>query len=226
MTFRSDLDALEARHSALTDEVTRRTEERDRAAALLEDARARARLPILDNIKVASPCTASWEAMVGDDRMRHCAGCDKDVYNLSNMTREEAQALITERHGRLCARFYKRADGTIMTADCSVGVRQGRKRKLLAVGVAIAAAAGGAGAYRAITGAELQGNIEEMPAPSPEPIDVKVMVLPNPVEPPVHQVFMGDISPAAIPPPRRSQHRPRAACACGPGEPRRCSPPS
>ncbi len=93
---------------------------------------------ILDGIRVASPCPASWEAMQGDDRIRFCSECRKDVYNLSVMTIVEASALIAEREGQLCARLYRRADGTVLTADCPVGVGSAQKdrlRKLLGLGM-------------------------------------------------------------------------------------------
>lgn len=76
------------------------------------------RLPVL---RVASPCKASWSAMAGDDRVRHCHLCDLNVYNLSAMTEAEAAALVREREGRLCVRFYRRQDGTVITRDCPVG---------------------------------------------------------------------------------------------------------
>lgn len=85
----------------------------------------------LDEIRVASPCAVSWEDMDGDDQMRHCQHCKLNVFNLSEMSREEAEALIREKHGgRLCVRFYQRADGTVMTKDCPVGRRRERNRKL------------------------------------------------------------------------------------------------
>jgi hypothetical protein len=34
------------------------------------------------------------------------------------MTAAEAAALIAGREGRLCARLFRRADGTVITADC------------------------------------------------------------------------------------------------------------
>src|SRR5688500_11152521 len=117
MTYRSDLDALEARHAALEADLASRSRELEGTRRLLEDARARARLPVLDNIKVAAPCSAEWSKMTGDDRVRHCGDCDKRVYNLSAMTRDEAQALLVQREGRLCVRYYKRHDGTVLTAD-------------------------------------------------------------------------------------------------------------
>ena len=75
----------------------------------------------LDNIRVASPCSADWDAMYGDDRKRFCGDCKLNVYNLSGLTRAEAESLIMNAEGRLCVRFYRRVDGTILTSDCPVG---------------------------------------------------------------------------------------------------------
>jgi hypothetical protein len=75
----------------------------------------------LDSIKIASPCSADWDAMVGNNRQRHCGECKLDVYNLSGMTKREAENLIMNAEGRVCARFYRRADGTVITKDCPVG---------------------------------------------------------------------------------------------------------
>ena len=82
----------------------------------------------LDLIRVASPCTASWDAMRGDGASRFCVQCSKYVYNLSGMTREQAEALVLEREGNLCVRFFRRADGTMLTQDCPVGWRAAKKR--------------------------------------------------------------------------------------------------
>jgi hypothetical protein len=143
--YRDDVEALEARHTALEQEVAEKTRELDEAAQLLEDARAKARLPILDNIRIASPCNVEWSSMTvvaGDEhgRSRHCGQCDKTVFDLSELTREEAQALIVERAGNLCARYYRRADGRIQLADCTQ--RQRRQRMAIAA-VALAGAAVG-----------------------------------------------------------------------------------
>ncbi len=82
----------------------------------------------LDNIKVASPCTAEWRFMLGNDLVRFCGQCNKNVYNLSRMKREEAEALIRRMEGQLCARYYVRSDGTILNADCPVGLRAAHQR--------------------------------------------------------------------------------------------------
>jgi len=75
----------------------------------------------LDNIKVASPCSANWDAMYGNNRMRFCGECKLNVYNLSGMTRQEAENLVINAEGRLCVKFYRRQDGTIITQNCPIG---------------------------------------------------------------------------------------------------------
>jgi hypothetical protein len=81
--------------------------------------------------------------MAGDARVRFCASCLKHVYNLSAMTAAEATQLIQEREGNLCARLFRRADGTILTGDCPVGARAVWNRtKKLAVACAAAALVG------------------------------------------------------------------------------------
>jgi hypothetical protein len=78
----------------------------------------------LRNIRVASPCPAEWANMVGDERVRHCSECNLNVYNLSAMTESQIQELFADSGGkRLCTRFYRRADGTILTQDCPWSLR-------------------------------------------------------------------------------------------------------
>ena len=75
----------------------------------------------LNNIKVASPCSANWDEMLGDDRKRYCGECKLNVFNLSGMTKMEAENLLLDSEGRVCVRFYRRSDGTVLTQDCPVG---------------------------------------------------------------------------------------------------------
>lgn len=79
---------------------------------------------LLDGISIASPCTADWNQMQGDDRRRFCASCKLHVHDLSGMTANEALALLQKGEGRTCVRFFRRADGTVLTRDCPVGLRQ------------------------------------------------------------------------------------------------------
>lgn len=118
-------------------------------------------LDILSHVRVASPCPASWNSMTGDERVRFCDQCHLHVYNLSGLSREEAERLVLEREGRLCVRFFQRADGTMLTQDCPKGWRLVKRRawqllvRSAAIGVAcfagaigLAAAPRGAGSLR------------------------------------------------------------------------------
>jgi len=82
----------------------------------------------LDGVRVAAPCPANWDAMSGDNRVRFCNQCNLNVYNLSDMTRSEAERLIAHSGNRLCVRYFRRADGTILTDNCPVGLRAVRRR--------------------------------------------------------------------------------------------------
>jgi hypothetical protein len=163
MTYRSDLDALAARQAALETEVADRQRELSQTRQMLDEARARAKLPVLDNIRVAAPCTADWNQMTGDERARLCGDCNLKVYNLSGMTRDEAETLLRDREGRLCVRYFQRADGTILLKDCTVGVKRRRRRRIFAAGVAATlAGAGGAAAllvHRGETKVEIMGAV-------------------------------------------------------------------
>jgi hypothetical protein len=82
----------------------------------------------LDDVRIAAPCNAGWDNMVGTERVRFCGQCNLNVYNLSAMTRRDAERLIAETEGRLCVRYYRRADGTILTKNCPVGLRALKRR--------------------------------------------------------------------------------------------------
>ncbi|MBC7783864.1 MAG: hypothetical protein H7144_08485 [Burkholderiales bacterium] len=74
------------------------------------------RIP-LDQIEVASPCTADWGAMVGDDQKRFCGHCQKHVHNLSAMTRSAAEQVVCQTGTSLCVQYQKDSAGTLITLD-------------------------------------------------------------------------------------------------------------
>jgi Carboxypeptidase regulatory-like domain len=74
---------------------------------------------ILDRVSIGSSCQTDWEAMNGDQSHRYCDQCEKSVYNFSQLTRSQAEALIARTNGKLCARIERRPDGSILTADKS-----------------------------------------------------------------------------------------------------------
>ena len=66
--------------------------------------------------------------MIGGERKRYCGDCKRNGYNLSGMSRTEAENLLSNSEGRLCVRFYRRADGSVLTQDCPVGWRAVKAR--------------------------------------------------------------------------------------------------
>ncbi|HSH93443.1 MAG TPA: hypothetical protein VK968_04805 [Roseimicrobium sp.] len=85
---------------------------------------------LVKRIRVASPCPARWEDMAGDDRKRFCNQCQLHVYNFSAMSSEEVAGLVEKKGGRLCGRFYKRTDGSVLTNDCPVGAGRVRRKRI------------------------------------------------------------------------------------------------
>src|SRR5688500_9952744 len=91
----------------------------------------------LKRIRIATPCSARWEEMEGTDRERFCRLCSRHVYNFSALSPAEIQQLVQQREGRLCARFYQRADGTMLTADCPHALERLQRRLAVLVGSAV-----------------------------------------------------------------------------------------
>jgi len=160
----------------------------------------------VDEIRVASPCHARWNDMDGDERARFCGQCSKHVFNLSALTRVQIETLVREKEGKFCGRFHRRADGTVLTADCPSRLRRVRER-IAKVGGALCALVlsliGCSGRptnpNRGETGQVLMGDIAGTPAVcttnNPPEIMGKI-ALPEPPPAPVTnpQVLMGEIS--------------------------------
>ncbi len=72
----------------------------------------------LEQIEIRTPCPMDWDLMDGNDRVRFCDRCKKNVYNIVAMTEMEAVALIDSAGEEICGRIFRRDDGTIVTADC------------------------------------------------------------------------------------------------------------
>lgn len=164
-----ELDHLRQDESALR----RQRDELRNKLRMLEGGR---KLPMLDDVRVASPCSESWSDMVGDDTARFCLKCEKNVYDLSSMTRPEAEALIEAKEGQLCVRFYRRADGTMLTADCPVGVTRRRRRRIAALtmlGAGLVSAVSFVRSTLCVQGdisPPTMGDIAEMGTAAPQPV--------------------------------------------------------
>ncbi len=166
MTYRDDLEAAKMRRGALAHELRgvrkqmdelqalgqrahHLENELDRVATDLDRARSKVALPMLSQVRVASPCSERWDDMNGDERVRHCGHCDKNVYDLSALTSKQAESLLQAHGASLCVRFYRRNDGTVMTSDCPVGRGKRRLRRgaLAAVAASLLAAGGFSAAF-------------------------------------------------------------------------------
>lgn len=77
---------------------------------------------VLDAIRIHRPCPASWEHMLGTDRVRHCGTCDTEVYDLTAMDAEEVDAFLAERT-EACVRLHARRDGRHQRSSCGAPPR-------------------------------------------------------------------------------------------------------
>src|SRR3984957_20056328 len=147
--------------------------EQDLAAvdALLAEEEAASSASLLDNVRIASPCHVSWDDMVGDDRVRFCGQCTKNVYNLSALPSDEAETLIVQTlsgeatQAGILVRVYRRADGTVLTADCPDGARRKKRRLAIFGAVGGGLMAAGAAAAELFGAATDQGAIPVPPVP-------------------------------------------------------------
>lgn len=65
----------------------------------------------LNNITIPAPCTTDWDSMIGNDQVRFCEHCSLDVHNLSLLTRNQAQRLVTRSKGAPLHSLSSRIDG-------------------------------------------------------------------------------------------------------------------
>ena len=72
---------------------------------------------ILDRICIALPCSMNWEDMQGNDEVRLCGGCDKNVYNISAMSKKRAEEILSA-PTLPCLQLQRRDDGTLVTDEC------------------------------------------------------------------------------------------------------------
>jgi hypothetical protein len=187
--------------------------------------RSKKTLPILDtldDLRVATPCHADWDQMTpvsatDGARARFCGSCEKNVYDLSAMTRGDAMSLIERHEGQVCVRFYQRADGTVLTADCPVGVRAALKR---AERRALATMAAGIGAVAALVAFFVGSN----------PLSRRFQVIEQKIEavvsppammgsPPPPPAMMGEVAPEPEHPTMGKPSVPRATMGAVAGPP-------
>ncbi|HWS88628.1 MAG TPA: ankyrin repeat domain-containing protein [Pyrinomonadaceae bacterium] len=86
-------------------------------------------------LQVSEPCSAEWDSMTGDERVRFCAHCRKHVHSLSEFTPKEALGLVLRTGGRLCLSIERDARGLPRTRALAEPLyRIGRRVSRLAAG--------------------------------------------------------------------------------------------
>jgi hypothetical protein len=122
--------------------------------------------PWLTKHRIAKPCQMKWEEMNGDEKSRFCGKCRLNVYNLSALSAPEAEALLARTSGRICTTFYVRADGSALTEDCPVGLRETWLKRgwLAALAYCLTLAWAGAGVVVAAeSGPQVAGGLQPPP---------------------------------------------------------------
>jgi hypothetical protein len=92
-------------------------------------------LPVLGDgeMRCASPCDSRGDAhLIGSGRERYCWRCGRDVYDIASLSPPDARAVLGLDETAPPPKLYVRGDGSVMTADCPVGVRRRRVRRWLA----------------------------------------------------------------------------------------------
>lgn len=165
-----------------------------------------------NDLPIADPCNADWEAMTPEGGRRFCAHCSRHVHDLSSMREGEARALLAA-SSKLCVRYTVGGDGMIRfqpePRPTLVALRRGRPAE-----VAGAGAFGRAGVAAALLAActphdpgggeapvssaadgeqEVVGGPTVIPYAPPPPAPPSIPVTPH--------VKMGDIAGPSIPPP-------------------------
>lgn len=79
-------------------------------------------------LEIKTPCTASWDQMRGNDRVRFCEHCQHTVNDLTSLTPKRIRRLIAKSQGRLCLRYHRRPDGEPLSTQVPKKLHQIRKR--------------------------------------------------------------------------------------------------
>jgi hypothetical protein len=72
----------------------------------------------LTSVPLERPCEVPWDEMVGDDRVRHCAQCARDVLDLSAMSALEAEIrLLNAGTHQPCIRYAIDRTGAVLHTE-------------------------------------------------------------------------------------------------------------
>ncbi|HJQ33935.1 MAG TPA: ankyrin repeat domain-containing protein [Pyrinomonadaceae bacterium] len=81
-----------------------------------------------ERLQISKPCSAEWNSMAGNKRVRFCAHCSLHVHNLSEITPAQASELVRRSGGRLCLRIERDPGGFPRTRTLAEPLYQIRRR--------------------------------------------------------------------------------------------------
>lgn len=81
----------------------------------------------------ATPCGVQWDPKATTKKFQICASCQLHVYDFAKMDMKEVQNLVFSREGKEEPKFFRRADGKFLTADCPVGRARKKQNIILAI---------------------------------------------------------------------------------------------
>src|SRR5262249_7467515 len=75
---------------------------------------------LMRRLPLANNCEVPWDEMKGNDKVRHCASCASNVYDLSAMREVEARALVMLfASDRLCITYRTNGNDEIVSAEAA-----------------------------------------------------------------------------------------------------------
>jgi hypothetical protein len=92
----------------------------------------------IDSITVPVPCTEDWNSMHGNDQVRFCSHCSKNVHNLAVVSRKQATRLVRASGGSLCIQ-YRQDSKTGAPVFAGQPVKIMRRPSSITTGVFVAA---------------------------------------------------------------------------------------
>lgn len=91
---------------------------------------------VLDRICIAMPCSMDWDSMQGNDEVRLCGGCNKNVYNISAMSKQRAEKILSNTE-KPCLHIIRKQDGSIVTDECPNWLKPIRRTWKNCIGIAV-----------------------------------------------------------------------------------------
>lgn len=120
---------------------------------------------------VPNPCHEDWDKLTPEERGHFCTVCETKVWDLSALTRAEAEEFLRSTEGDLCVSYRERANGEVVHRDAPVvPLSRLMKRLPAAAGFSLALAActpTGSGA----DGADTAEVAKPDPKPDPKLVD-------------------------------------------------------